>query len=62
MQDDKHPIKGSSDRSFGLVFAAFLLLVALAPLRHGEPVPTWSLISSGAFAILAVADPRPLAR
>lgn len=29
------PLKGSSDRCFGLVFAGLFVLLGLAPLRHG---------------------------
>ncbi len=54
---------GSSDRSFGLVFAAFFLLVGLAPLRHHHPVRWWALAVALAFAIVGLIAPawlRPM--
>lgn len=50
-------IKGSSDRSFGLVFTAVFLIVGLWPLVHGEPVRLWSLAIAG--IVLAIALIRP---
>ena len=49
--------RGSSDRAFGIVIAAFLTLVALAPLRRHQPVRWWAL--APAVIILAVACVRP---
>jgi hypothetical protein len=53
----EHAVKGPSDRSFGLVFAAFFLLVALAPLRKHMPVRFWA--AGLVLAFLAVALIRP---
>jgi len=53
--------KGSSDRSFGFVFAAFFSIVALLPLRHGGEARLWSLAMAGAFAIIALVAPHILA-
>ena len=47
-------IKPSSDRSFGLVIAAFFLIVALWPLIHAEPVRWWALGVAAVFAVLAL--------
>ena len=47
-------IKPSSDRSFGLVIAIFLLVTAFWPLIRGEPVRWWALAVAGVFAALAV--------
>jgi len=52
---------GSSDRAFGLVFAAFFTIVALLPLWSGRPVRLWSIAAAAAFALLALAVPRALA-
>jgi hypothetical protein len=34
----------ASDRSFGLVFGALFLLIALKPLMHNGPVRWWALV------------------
>jgi hypothetical protein len=54
-------VQGSSDRSFGLVIAAVLLLVGVSPLRHGHTLRWWALAAAGAFAVAAVAKPALLA-
>ena len=55
-------VEGSSDRSFGLVMAAVLLLVALGPLRHGHTPRWWALAVAVMFALVALAKPALLAR
>jgi hypothetical protein len=57
----EHAIKGSSDRSFGLVFAGFFTIVAAFPLLHGEGVRLWSLAVAAAFAAVAFVRPSLLA-
>jgi hypothetical protein len=54
--------KGSSDRSFGLVFAAFFALVAFAPLLRSPHQPRWwaGIIAMG-FAAVALLWPKRLA-
>ena len=47
-------IKPSSDRSFGLFFAAFFLIVALWPLIRTEPVRWWALAVGAIFTVLAL--------
>jgi Saxitoxin biosynthesis operon protein SxtJ len=47
-------IKPSSDRGFGLVIAAFFLLMGLWPLFHAEAVRWWALGLAAVFAILAL--------
>ena len=47
-------IKPSSDRSFGLIIAAFFLIVALWPVIRTEPVRWWALGLAGTFAVLAL--------
>jgi hypothetical protein len=52
---------GSSDRVFGLVFAAFFFLVAVGPLFVGRPIHLWSLAVSVAFGVVALVAPAALA-
>ena len=47
-------IKISSNRSFGIVFCAFFLIVSLYPLINDEPIRYWSLIVSIIFLILGI--------
>ena len=47
-------IKISSNRSFGIVFCAFFLIVSLYPLINEEPIRYWSLIVSIIFLILGM--------
>ena len=54
-------IDGSSDRTFGLVFAGFFCLVACWPLFHAEPPRWWALICSAIFALTALSKPALLA-
>jgi hypothetical protein len=53
-------VVASSDRSFGLVFAAFFTVVALLPALHGAPVRWWALAVAAAFAAIAFIAPRLL--
>lgn len=60
-------IKGSSDRSFGLIVAAFFALVAVLPVLHRPPssVRWWALaVAVGflTFALLRSRTLRPLNR
>jgi hypothetical protein len=54
-------IDGSSDRSFGLVFAAFFALVGLLPLILGRAPRTWAFGLSGIFLLVALLFPSVLA-
>jgi hypothetical protein len=56
-----HEVVGSSDRSFGLTFAAFLALIGLWPLVRGAPMRIWSLGLSAVFLALALGRPALLA-
>jgi hypothetical protein len=49
-----------SDRSFGLVFAAVFLAIALWPLVKGLPVRWWSLPLSAGFLVVALWRPALL--
>lgn len=53
--------EGSSDRSFGLVFAALFLVVALLPLLQGHSVRLWAMGVSLSFGAIAFAIPATLA-
>jgi len=57
----RHHVRRGSDRSFGLVFAAMLLLVALFPLVHGREPRWWVVVVSLAFFAVAVIQPVLLA-
>lgn len=50
----------SSDRSFGLVFAAFFLAVALLPLLRKHDLRLWALELASVFLILALVAPKLL--
>jgi hypothetical protein len=49
-----------SNRSFGLVFAGFFLVVALLPLVLGGAMRWWALALAAAFAAIALVAPRLL--
>lgn len=51
----------SSDRSFGLVFTAFFLIIGLWPLLHDMSVRPWALGAAGIFFFTALATPKLLA-
>lgn len=47
--------EGSSDRTFGLVFAVFFLFLSLLPLGHGGELHIWAaLIAIGILAVTIV--------
>jgi hypothetical protein len=54
-------IEGSSDRAFGLVFAAVFLVLSLWPLFRGVSPRWWALGLSAGFALVALARPALLA-
>src|SRR5262245_15675076 len=54
-------VEGSSDRAFGMVFAAFFLIIGGWPAIHAEPTRWWALGLAVAFAVVALARPRLLA-
>lgn len=59
----RHPsqIQSSSDRSFGFVFAAVFLIIALYPLLNAQGVRIWAIAVSGVFLLLAMFLPKVLA-
>lgn len=54
-------IEGSSDRSFGLVFAGVFLLVAFWPLLHGRSPRWWASGVAVGFGLVALVRPVLLA-
>ncbi len=56
----EHAIEGSSDRVFGLLFAAIFAGVGLWPLLRGGGLRLWALAIGGVFLLLALARPRTL--
>ena len=50
-------MKVSSNRTVGLVLAAFLLLVALKPVLNGLPARVWALVLSLLLGLLALVAP-----
>jgi hypothetical protein len=55
------PVEGSSDRSFGLVFAAAFLVVAAWPLWRGGDLRWWAVAVAAGLALVAWVSPRLLA-
>lgn len=56
----RYDMSAGSERAFGLVMAAGTMLIAMAPLRHGQPIRSWLFVLSAAFLGVAVARPRAL--
>ena len=54
-------IKISSNRSFGLVFFIFFLIIAIYPIIYDESLRVWSLIISLVFLILGLINSKILA-
>lgn len=54
-------VKGSSDRSFGVVFTVVFTVVGLWPLARGGEPRTWALAVAAAFLLAALARPSLLA-
>jgi len=57
----KHEAKASSERTFGLVFAAFCALAAGLRFWHGRADAPWWLAAGAVFALLALFWTAPLA-
>lgn len=53
--------KGSSDRSFGLVFSAVFSAIAFYPLLEGGTLRLWSLVVAVIFLVFAFTLPWVLA-
>jgi saxitoxin biosynthesis operon SxtJ-like protein len=54
-------LKSSSDRAFGLVVAAFFLVLAMRPYISGRSPRIWAIAVGVAFLALAITRPRLLA-
>lgn len=54
-------VQGSSDRSFGFIFAVVFLLIGLYPLLNSGGTRVWAMAVSGAFLLLAALIPGVLA-
>jgi hypothetical protein len=54
-------VEGSSDRSFGLVFAGVFLLIAAWPLWSGATPRWWAAGVAAVFAVVAAMRPTLLA-
>jgi len=54
-------VHGSSDRSFGVVFAVVFLVIGLLPLAFGSDIRIWALLVGAAFLLTALTIPRSLA-
>ena len=54
-------VHGSSDRSFGIVFAVVFCVIGLLPLAFGGGARLWSLGVGVAFLLVAVVAPAVLA-
>ena len=57
---DDDTIEAGSGRSFGLAFAAFLTLVALWPLWHGNAMRVWAFVPAAALGGLGLFLPSVL--
>lgn len=55
--DREDVIEGSSDRTFGLVFAAAFAVVAGWPLISGHPLRWWAVAVAAVFALVALVKP-----
>ena len=53
-------IKIGSNKSFGIVFFIFFLLVSIYPLVNNENIRVWSLILSIIFLILGILNSKIL--
>jgi hypothetical protein len=53
----KHAVRGSSDRSFGVVFSVFFAFVGLAPMWKHHPRRPWALGLAGVFLVVAILRP-----
>lgn len=54
-------VKGSSNRSFGLVFFAVFAIVTVWPVLFGNPLRWWTAPIAGAFLVVAFVAPQILA-
>ena len=60
MLDSHNKIKLGSNRSFGIVFFIFFLVIALYPLIYRDDLRTWTLIVSLVFLTLGLLNSKIL--
>ena len=53
-------IKISSNKSFGIVFSIFFLLISVYPLLNNDPIYYWSLFVSFIFLVLGLMNSKIL--
>jgi hypothetical protein len=53
-------VKGATERSFGFVFTAFFMLVALLPLLHHRKLRAWALIVAAIILLVSLVRPALL--
>jgi hypothetical protein len=58
--DRESEVEGSSNRSFGWVFTAFFLILALLPFLFGGGVRYWALAAGAAMGVVTLARPSVL--
>ena len=57
----REDVSGSSDRSFGIVFAIVFAIIGLFPVVFGGTIRAWAIVVAIAFLALAIARPATLA-
>jgi hypothetical protein len=57
----REDVQGSSNRSFGIVFAVVFGVIGLLPFVFGGGLRLWALVVAAAFLALALAAPAVLA-
>ena len=53
-------IKVSSNKSFGIVFSIFFLLISIYPVLNNDPIYYWSLFLSFVFLVLGLMNSKIL--
>jgi hypothetical protein len=56
----RNEVKGASERSFGFVFTAFFILVALLPLLHHRKLRGWALLVAAIILVVSLVRPSLL--
>jgi hypothetical protein len=57
----EHQIEGSSDRSFGVVFACVFVVIGCWPFLYGDSARAWALVVAAVFAAITMWKPALLA-
>ena len=61
IERDRHvDVEIGSERSFGFVFGAVFLIIALWPLKNGADIRLWAMTVSAVFFLIALAAPQLL--